>query len=212
MWVRHTAVVVTVVAGSRAGAALSRSGPGPARRLPRATQVAAAAGVVDIGLGTDTGGSIRIPAAFCGVLGIRPTWGRISQRHASALAPSFTTAGWWGEAGSKGPAARACHPCPSYTPFQGYGLCTALPWPAAGSPRGRPAPAPAAACRHRRHSLSPCTHASAAWSSAAPKRPRVRPQVHTRRAHAARRGVCAVGDRGPGAAAPRPLAHIARRV
>ncbi len=49
---------------------------------------------VDIGLGTDTGGSIRVPASFCGVLGIRPTWGRVSSQHASCLAPSFSTPAW----------------------------------------------------------------------------------------------------------------------
>lgn len=40
------------------------------------TAAAIAAGIVDIGLGTDTGGSCRIPAALCGVIGFRPTQGR----------------------------------------------------------------------------------------------------------------------------------------
>ncbi|KXZ51886.1 hypothetical protein GPECTOR_11g320 [Gonium pectorale] len=57
--------------------------------------VAVAAGEVDIGVGTDTGGSIRVPAAFCGLLGLRPTWGRVSAEATTALAPSFTTPGWF---------------------------------------------------------------------------------------------------------------------
>ncbi|GFH10824.1 uncharacterized protein HaLaN_06210 [Haematococcus lacustris] len=39
--------------------------------------VAVAAGHTDIGLGSDTGGSVRVPASYCGVLGFRPSWGRL---------------------------------------------------------------------------------------------------------------------------------------
>jgi amidase len=57
---------------------------------------ATAAGLVDIGLGTDTGGSVRLPASFCGVYGIRTTHGRLSLRGTMPLAPSFDTVGWFG--------------------------------------------------------------------------------------------------------------------
>jgi amidase len=56
---------------------------------------AAAAGVCDIALGSDTGGSVRIPAALCGVYGIRPTLGRVNLVGAMAMAPSFDVAGWF---------------------------------------------------------------------------------------------------------------------
>jgi aspartyl-tRNA(Asn)/glutamyl-tRNA(Gln) amidotransferase subunit A len=55
--------------------------------------VAVAAGLVPGALGTDTSGSIRVPAALCGVAGLRPTFGRISRRGALALAPSYDVVG-----------------------------------------------------------------------------------------------------------------------
>jgi aspartyl-tRNA(Asn)/glutamyl-tRNA(Gln) amidotransferase subunit A len=55
--------------------------------------VAVAAGVVPVALGSDTGGSIRIPAALCGVAGLRPTVGVVSGRGVTAMAPSMDTVG-----------------------------------------------------------------------------------------------------------------------
>ncbi len=55
---------------------------------------ATAAGACDIGLGTDTGGSIRVPASLCGLHGIRPTPGRVDLDGVVPMAPSFDTAGW----------------------------------------------------------------------------------------------------------------------
>jgi aspartyl-tRNA(Asn)/glutamyl-tRNA(Gln) amidotransferase subunit A len=54
---------------------------------------AVAAGLCDAALGTDTGGSIRIPAAFCGVAGLRPTFGRVPNRGCLPVSASFDTIG-----------------------------------------------------------------------------------------------------------------------
>jgi len=54
---------------------------------------AVAAGEADIAYGTDTGGSIRIPAACCGIAGLKTTWGRISNDGVRPLAPGLDTVG-----------------------------------------------------------------------------------------------------------------------
>jgi amidase len=56
---------------------------------------ATAAGCCDFALGSDTGGSVRVPAAFCGVYGIRTTHGRVDLLGAMPMAPSFDTGGWF---------------------------------------------------------------------------------------------------------------------
>lgn len=58
---------------------------------------AVAAGLASIAIGTDTGGSIRAPASFCGLIGLRTTHGRISLEGAMPLASSLDTAGWFAE-------------------------------------------------------------------------------------------------------------------
>ncbi|WP_432827734.1 amidase family protein [Dactylosporangium sp. CA-092794] len=55
---------------------------------------AVASGHADVGLGTDTGGSIRVPASCCGLFGLRPTHGAVPTEGVLPLAPSFDTVGW----------------------------------------------------------------------------------------------------------------------
>ncbi|HSA79484.1 MAG TPA: amidase [Geminicoccaceae bacterium] len=52
-------------------------------------------GLVDLALGSDTGGSVRLPASYNGILGMRPSHGRISLEGIMPLAPSFDTVGWF---------------------------------------------------------------------------------------------------------------------
>src|SRR5216684_1285900 len=56
---------------------------------------AVAQGLCDIALGTDTGGSVRVPASFCGLHGIRPTHGRLDVTGMMRQAPSSDTTGWF---------------------------------------------------------------------------------------------------------------------
>jgi len=70
------------------------------RRIPGGSSGGAAAaiasGAVAAGLGTDTGGSVRIPAAMCGVTGFKPTYGRFPSQGIFALAPSLDHPGLLG--------------------------------------------------------------------------------------------------------------------
>jgi amidase len=55
---------------------------------------AVAGGLVDFALGTDCGGSVRLPASYCGIYGIRTSHGLVSTEGVVELAPSFDTIGW----------------------------------------------------------------------------------------------------------------------
>src|SRR5499425_2316532 len=56
---------------------------------------AVAQSLCDVALGTDTGGSVRVPASFCGLYGIRPTHGRLDLTGMLPQAPSSDTTGWF---------------------------------------------------------------------------------------------------------------------
>jgi len=56
---------------------------------------AVAGGLVDFALGTDCGGSVRVPASYCGIFGMRPTHGRVSLDGVFPFAKSFDCAGWF---------------------------------------------------------------------------------------------------------------------
>jgi len=57
--------------------------------------VAVASGMADFALGTDTGGSVRVPAAFCGIYGFRPSHGVVPLEGVVPFSPSYDTVGWF---------------------------------------------------------------------------------------------------------------------
>ena len=75
--------------------------PASPDRLPGGSSsgsvAAVAAGLAEIALGTDCGGSVRLPASYCGVWGMRPTHGRLSGHGCLTLAHSFDTVGWFAD-------------------------------------------------------------------------------------------------------------------
>lgn len=70
--------------------------------------VAVAAGWADIALGSDCGGSVRLPASYNGLWGVRPTHGRVTGQGCFALAPSFDTIGWFARDAETLAAVSAC--------------------------------------------------------------------------------------------------------
>lgn len=56
---------------------------------------AVAGGLVDFAIGTDCGGSVRLPASYCGISGMRPTHGRVSVHGVIPFAPTFDVVGWF---------------------------------------------------------------------------------------------------------------------
>ena len=67
--------------------------------VPGGSSSGSAAGLTtnlyDFSIGSDTGGSVRVPASFCGLFGIRPTHNRINTEDVYPMAPSFDTVGWF---------------------------------------------------------------------------------------------------------------------
>jgi amidase len=94
----HTDELSRGILGENAhyGTPINPRGPG---RVPGGSSSGSAAsvagGLADFALGTDTGGSVRIPASFCGLYGIRPTHGRLPLDGMVGQAPSFDTIGWF---------------------------------------------------------------------------------------------------------------------
>jgi amidase len=78
------------------GTPLNPTAPG---RVPGGSSSGSASAVAakacDFALGTDTGGSVRVPSSFCGLYGIRPTHGRIDFAGIAVQAPSSDTCGWF---------------------------------------------------------------------------------------------------------------------
>jgi amidase len=78
------------------GAPVNVNAPG---HIPGGSSNGSAAAVagklVDFAIGSDCGGSVRIPASYCGILGMRPTWGRVPLDDAVPFGPSFDVAGWF---------------------------------------------------------------------------------------------------------------------
>jgi len=94
--------------------------------------VATRTGLCAAALGSDTVASIRLPAAWCGVVGLKPTWGRVSRRGVFPLAPSFDHVG---------PLARSVRDAAL--------LLHAISGPDPGDPSALSLPAPPAALRER---------------------------------------------------------------
>jgi amidase len=73
--------------------------PAAPDRVPGGSSSGSASAVAqklcDVALGTDTGGSVRVPASFCGLYGIRPTHGRLDLTGMMGQAPSSDTTGWF---------------------------------------------------------------------------------------------------------------------
>lgn len=78
--------------------------PKAPERIPGGSSSGSAAavsgGLVDFALGTDCGGSVRIPASYCGIYGIRTTHGLVSADGVVPLAKSFDTVGWFARSAS----------------------------------------------------------------------------------------------------------------
>ena len=94
----HTDELTRGILGENAhyGTPVNPSAPG---RVPGGSSsgsaAAVAGGLVDFALGSDTGGSVRIPASFCGIYGLRPTHGRVPLHGILIQAPSYDTIGWF---------------------------------------------------------------------------------------------------------------------
>ena len=80
------------------GTPINLNAPG---RVPGGSSSGSAAALTsnlyDFSIGSDTGGSVRIPASFCGLIGMRPSHNRINTKGVYPMAPSFDTIGWFSQ-------------------------------------------------------------------------------------------------------------------
>ena len=94
----HTDELAYSLSGENAHYGTPRN-PAASDRIPGGSSngsvSAVAGGLVDFALGTDCGGSVRLPASYCGVLGMRPTHGRVPLDGAIPFGPTFDVAGWF---------------------------------------------------------------------------------------------------------------------
>ncbi|GIF69040.1 amidase [Asanoa ishikariensis] len=115
-----------VVAGKTVTAEFASAAPGPTRNPHDPTHTpggsssgsaaAVAAGMVPVALGSQTLGSVVRPAAFCGVVGFRPTHGRVPADGMVPHSPSLDTVGWF-TADVASATRMAAFACPSWTPM-----------------------------------------------------------------------------------------------
>ncbi|MBD1550201.1 amidase [Pseudomonas typographi] len=94
----HTNEMAFSMSGKNAHYGTPRNGAAP-ERIPGGSSSGSASavsnGLCDFAMGTDTGGSVRTPASYCGLFGLRPSHGRVSLENTQALCESMDTAGYF---------------------------------------------------------------------------------------------------------------------
>lgn len=94
----HTNEMAFSMSGKNAHYGTPRNGAAP-ERIPGGSSSGSASavsnGLCDFAMGSDTGGSVRTPASYCGLYGLRPSHGRVSLEQTQALCESMDTAGYF---------------------------------------------------------------------------------------------------------------------
>jgi amidase len=94
----HTNEMAFSMSGKNAHYGTPRNGAAP-KRIPGGSSSGSASavsnGLCDFAMGSDTGGSVRTPASYCGLFGLRPSHGRVSLANTQALCESMDTAGFF---------------------------------------------------------------------------------------------------------------------